>query len=535
MYTVSTELKNILKSNTSTNKAYVILTDLTTSIETVIDGESMAKIDISINAIPDNRLVGSIAKGTCYVEFVGDIAATLDLAHEYELQPFIGVLLSGGTVEYIPQQTFFVNEYEYKQDVKKTVFSCVDYTQKLNKPYVSTINFTLNPTLFDVLEDVCSQCGIALNNTTIFNGSFAIDTTMYLDELTNYQVLNYILDLALSFAYMNRSNELVIKQASSIVYTNTFVETITKAQAREFTIYQDSFKTLGVNTLTLILNNTVQVENVSLTDPTNYAIDGYVELSITDNPFIWNSTLKNSVITAMLAEILGFNYRAYNVVSKIAPYLDLGDIIKLDTNIDNSISYSAVLDINILFDGAIKVELNAGAETLAQTTYKQTGTLTNRVRKAEISIDKANGEISLVVSSVNEVESDVASLVVSVDSITTTVENDVLGDSAESLKSQITQTASDVTTVITDVNDIQTVFQSTVDGFSIVKGDVSIIGNVSGVPYVAISDGTGDVATIQSNTMTINNIVVNDSIIIGQHKISKYYDGAKYITIVQLI
>jgi len=474
MYSASTAYKNIIKGLTSQNVAYVTLTDTTDSTSRDIDGAQIKNILIECDAIPNKEILGSVAQANCKIIFTGDIASALDLSHVYEIKPYIGVYLSDGiTKEYVPYQPFIMGNPTYDKATLTTSADCVDYMKKFDKPFVDANTYPI--TLLAFVQNICAQAGVTLSNSTIFNGTFSIATKPYFDNATLKQVLTESLKVALSFAYINRTGQVAIKKLSDIK-SQTSVETIDRTTARELELGQDNFKVQGINTLVLKLDNVVTGENVTRSDSAMITVDGNVEISISNSPILWNEAIKTSVIDAMFAEIKGFKFKAYTVSSKVAPYLDLGDVITLDTSdeayIDRyiitlggdaiitkassnylfPISYnnnakiiSSVLAYSLSFDGAIRVELKATTMSLTDTAYKNEGTLSTRVKHTEIMVDKVNGIISLLVQDITTLDGRTAtnesSIIINSEAIASKVSStDYNGDTIASLINQTADT-----------------------------------------------------------------------------------------------
>jgi len=402
MYSASDNYKSILKSSTSRNIAYAEVTDNTLNSTVTVNGAQIKLITIDADACPNKEILGSVVQGNMSVEFVGDIVSTLNLSHKYSIKPYIGVYLADGvTTEYVPYQPYIVSSWEYRQDTLTTVATCIDNMKKFDVKFTDSNTYPMK--LLAFVQNLCSQAGVTLSNTSIFNGTFSIATLPYFNECQLKEVLSEACKVALSFAYINRTGQLVIKQLSTLKPISS-VETIAKAQAREFTTYQDSFKTLGVNTIVLKLDNVVDGENITRSDSTMVTTDGSVEMSISNSPFLWNATIKASVIDAMITEIKGFRYKSYTVSSKLAPYLDLGDVITLTTSVDNSTIITTILAYSLKFDGAIRVDLSAIATTLTDTAYAYQGTLSTRVKNTEIMVDKVKGSISFITGDIETLD-----------------------------------------------------------------------------------------------------------------------------------
>jgi len=423
MRIVSNEFKNAIKQLNVYSHGKIEITD---SYGTLLFNEdSIIKIDISGSAFVNDRILGSIAAITLNAELLGNQTGLINRSTEKVLVPYIGIQ-TDDLVEYVKYQNFLITELVYDDTNDKTKIVAVDYTYKLNTLITSSISYPV--TLFNYLVNVLADCGLELENSSLFNGAFPVQSKPFNDEVSAKEIINRIAELTLSYVVINQStNKIEFKKAFSKIADfstnhltlsnydhdelseyahqelgflgNSTLDFINKNNYWNLKLYEDCFKSGGVNTLVLKISQ-VDGENNTLNDAAMVSQDGIVEVSIIDNPFINTEAKRLSVINAMFSEVKEFKYTPYSIEYRGYPYLELGDFVGI-YKMNEGLIYTPIYDFNIRFDGGLYGNLKARSLSLNNTKYQFTPSLAQKVRNAEIMVDKANAEISLKVSQDN--------------------------------------------------------------------------------------------------------------------------------------
>jgi hypothetical protein len=556
MLTVSTGFQEAIKSSAVYSNGYVVIDNGTT--ELTFDSDELTKIEISGSALANDKVLGNLAQHSLSLELLGDQTANIDLTKENIVRAFIGVKV-GSSFEYVQFQDFLILECSYSDTSNVTTISGADYLIRLNKEYVDTNDYTSPITLITYVQSVLTFCGLGLENTSFLNSTYSLASAPFSDFVSAKEIIQKAAELALCYVVINKTtNNVEFKSAFEVMpttethadlsaYTHEDLsafshftlsfgtggdEGLDKNNYWNFKLKDHNFGANGVNTLVLGLSQ-VEGENNTVENGANVAIDGSIEIKIMDNDFINTEDKRLSVINAMFTAIDGYKFQPYVLDYIGFPYLELGDLVVVE-KMDNTPIAVPIFETMIRYDGGLLGQIKAIALNKTQTSNKYLSQAKQRIRNAEIRVDKVEGNITLIASEVTELGENYSSLQVTVDGINATVADQ------EGRITTVEQSVDSITDTINSVNDdlqqVKTVFRETADGFEITKtvdlgdGNVKIASITSGFDvdnnaYIKIDDGGSDVAIIQSNQMSIANAVITNSLTVGNHKITSFSTG----------
>ena len=139
------------------------------------------------------------------------------------------------------------------------------------------------------------------------------------------------------------------------------------------------------------------VENNSVENAPNVAIDGAIEVQVVDNDIVNTETKRLAVINNLFTVVDGFEFVPCIVDYIGYPYLEVGDTVQVTRN-DNTTFVTVITDVLISYNGGMKGQIRGQTLNKVQTTYRNYTTAEKRLRNAEINVDKVNGRITLEVS-----------------------------------------------------------------------------------------------------------------------------------------
>lgn len=527
MKTVSNEFKTQINELANYSDGKVVISDGITPL--TFDSNMLSKIELSASSKVNDTNVGVIAPYTITVELLGDQTQLLDLKTEKLVKPFIGIKV-GSAFEYVEYQNFIITEVKYNDTTNVTKIYGVDYTYKLNKEFVDANVYPMS--LYDYLNSVLDYAGLTLLNESILNGDFIIETQPF-SELTNCNdIVKSIAELALSFVSTTVDDKIIFHNSfqtfddlsstydflSQYTYDElssyTYDELATLMQEAMITelskdaywnlkLQEDNYKSLGVNTMTLKISQ-VEGENNSRVNEDSVAIDGTVEVAISDNQIVVDEAKRLQVIDFMFDKVNGYKNTPFTLEYTGFPFLELNDVVKIE-KMDGSFIQPCVDEIYLLYNGGLKGRLKTYSLTPTDTKYKNKGNLTQRVRRAEILVDKTNGTINAVAQEVDDLEGRVSST---------------------EFELSPEQFSVSVGTVITDkygqtIENVQKNFIFNEDGFEINSSQNNFVMKVDETE-LSFYDGATKMASINNLEFNITRGRVIESMIIGVHKIEKY-------------
>ncbi len=432
MQVVSNEFKTAIRKNAVYSDGYFIISDNASYSET-FNADDIAKIEITATAFDNDKVVGNIAQSALNIELLGNKTKSIPRNKELYISLFLGIRVNETDYEYVQFQDFLLLNVTHDDVSNVTKIIATDDLVKLNHEYVDENSYPL--TLKEYVEDVLIDCGLSLENDSFLNDDYTLLDPPFQDYTSAREIISKAAELALSFVVINRDTGSVeFKRAFNIGYTHEELEAFTHEELEAFTheelgsadnisqdhywelkLKEDNFGQLGINTLVLKISQ-VEGENNTVENEENVAIDGAIELVIEDNDFINSEYKRLQVIDDMFDVVNGFKYQPFVLEYRGFPYLELGDTIAIDGS-EGSQVYAPILDYIIRYDGGLYGKISAKATSKTQTSNKFKSKNEGRIRRAEVSVAKAQGEITLLAEQVEENEENLATLVLDYDSL----------------------------------------------------------------------------------------------------------------------
>lgn len=402
---VSDEFKEIVKSNSITASAKIVIPSLNITILPYATDDiksSLAELTIEDKCCDNGKYIGNAVSKKVELSIINK--DNLDLAdREFEL--YVGVKLSSGEYEYIPYGNFIVTTYEDTKSNNKFKIEAYDYMTKLNG-YFSNIlyNEKTNPNglkidypikLKDFKEKILSYMKIDYVNQTLPNDNFDIKVEINFDGYTIRNVIAKIAELQGTFARINRENKMEF-----CLQTQTDEEIPLSSMNNK----QEINNRYGpVNVVSLTMKN-VKGENVTLRD--DKSIDKYGEntIEIQDNPFVYTEALREKAIEELYSALDKFSYYPINFNWKARLYTDPSDIIKVYDMRNNEWVNSIVMNQTIKIPVTRQSTLESPALTKTQVANQYISQSKQANTRTEIIVDKQNQKIDSVVKQIGDRE-----------------------------------------------------------------------------------------------------------------------------------
>lgn len=399
MKQISTSLAPKLKEDTITERDYIVFSGETT--------KHYLWFQLYDDCYKDGNFIGTFILKR--IEFTYN-DSDLEFKNK-EFNAYKEYKLDNGTWESIDYGTFIVQaieESDTKEEVKVTAY---DYGLKFSNTYETDLDYASGTvTLFQVLQEVCQKVGVSLENTSIENGNFIVDSNQFGEESLYGNVVTAIAQISCNFAKITSENKLklMLKSESNI--------TIDVSDYEEF---EDKRDTLPYTAVTLGVSD-IEGENVSLIDP-DVEPDEAKYLIINDNPFAYTEEKRTQLIQAIFNKINGFGYSSFVLSNCLYPQLECGDLIKIK-NKDGQLVNSIVL--RPTFDEVV-INFEAPSTITSTVSYVQPLSAIETAKRAERKVDKANLIISDVVEEVGEYDDRITTIEQSVDSIQQEIDQEI--------------------------------------------------------------------------------------------------------------
>jgi len=290
---------------------------------------------------------------------------------------------------YINYGKFIVNQAPENDTTNGTIkITAFDYMIKFNDLYTPNVEFPC--TIKQMLDDVCTTCGVTLATQDFANKDFMVDSNQF-DGKTNRDVLRHIGKCAFSWVRIGQDNQLYLDFAVS----NTVTENVGITD-----FYQDNYKKANeefgpVNRVVYAESN-IEGQEEKVEDTDSIALYGLHELVIYDNYFAYTTAFRQELIQAGI-RLFGLKFMPVQDLKMVGlAYLDCTDIIQV-TDTDNNSIKTIPLNHIIEYNGSISDSVSSEMDSETETTYKNTNSPINANSLTEIVVDRARREIKQIV------------------------------------------------------------------------------------------------------------------------------------------
>ena len=299
--------------------------------------------------------------------------------------------------------TFIVTEVKDSDTFESVNVTAYDYGLKFANPYTTNLNYKNgNITMFQVLQEICNNCDIELENTSLPNGSFIVDSNQFVNGEKYGDVICIIALENGMFATINSNNKL------EFIFTNETDEII-----EDYVELDDKRDTHPITSVLVATSEDLETAGAVMKDENLIAQYGEHWLKIYDSYFANSTTKCQQLIGAIFNQVKGFGYSSFKSEYSFLPYLSLGDKIKFK-NKEGELVDSIILRYETNYDEMI---LEAPSIISASVEYELPETPEETSKKALVKVDQANGKIELIAKATEELNSKTAQLRLDVDKI----------------------------------------------------------------------------------------------------------------------
>lgn len=317
--------------------------------------------------------------------------------------------LDDGTWESINYGTFIVQAVDpsdTKEEVKVTAY---DYGLKFANPYISELDYSSGTiTLLQVLQEVCTKCGVELATTDFANSGFLVDSNQF-DGLSMFgNVVSAVAGISCNFAKIKADNKLYLE------FKNDTGIVIDVSDYEEF---DDKRDTHPYNAVSLGMS-AVEGENVTLVDESvEPGKENY--LTINDNPFAYTQEKRNQLIKAIFDKVNGFGYSSFVLSNCLYPQLECGDLIQV-RNKEGQLVDTIVLRLSY---EETEIKLEAPSTINATVKYENPPSAYDIAKLTQITVDK---ELGLIKQEVIKINTSIEEIEKSVEIFVPTIEPDLV-------------------------------------------------------------------------------------------------------------
>ena len=391
MKQISTSLASKLKQDTIVERDYIIFSGETT--------RRYLWFNLYDDCYKDGNFIGTFVMKRIEITYND---SDLEFKNK-EFNAYKEYKLDNETWESINYGTFVVTNVDPSDTKEEITVTAYDYALKFANTYKTDLDYASGKvTLFQVLQEVCQKVGVELENTSIENGNFIVDSNQFVEGSLFGNVITAIAQISCNFAKITPENKLKLLLKNE---SNVTIET------KDYEEFEDKRDTLPYTAVSLGVSN-VEGENVTLiaqgVDP-----DDAKYLTINDNPFAYTQEKRTQLIQAIFDKINGFGYSSFVLSNCLYPQLECGDLVQIKNKEGQSVD-SIIL--RPIFEEVV-LNFEAPSTITSSVSYVQPLDAIEISKRTEITVDKQNQTIKAVVESNQEVVSKTAQLSIEVDEL----------------------------------------------------------------------------------------------------------------------
>ena len=281
--------------------------------------------------------------------------------------------------------TFIVTEVKDSDTFESVNVTAYDYGLKFANPYTTNLDYKNgNITMFQVVQEICTNCGVELENASLPNGTFIVDSNQFVNGEQFGDVVAQASGINGMFATINSNDKL------EFIFTNETNEII-----EDYVELDDKRDTWPITSVLVAPSEDLATAGAVLKDEALIEQYGEHWLKIYSYGFAYSTEKCQQLVNAIFNQVKGFGYSSFKSEYSFLPYLSLGDKIQFK-NKEGQLVNSLILRYETDYD---EITFEAPSIINASVEYSLPETAEKIAQRASIEINKANAEIVLKTNS----------------------------------------------------------------------------------------------------------------------------------------
>lgn len=276
--------------------------------------------------------------------------------------------------------TFIVTEVKDSDTFESVNVTAYDYGLKFANPYVTSLDYS-NTTLFQVIQEICTNCGVELENTSLPNGTFIVDSNQFVNGEQYGDVVAQASGINGMFATINSNDKL------EFIFTNETNEII-----EDYVELDDKRDTWPITSVLVATSEDLETAGAVMKDENLIAQYGEHWLKIYSYGFAYSTEKCQQLVNAIFNQVKGLAYSSFKSEYSFLPYLSLGDKIQF-RNKKGELINSLILRYETSYD---EITFEAPSIINASIDYTLPETTEQKINKVGIKVDQAEKEIELL-------------------------------------------------------------------------------------------------------------------------------------------
>lgn len=280
--------------------------------------------------------------------------------------------------------TFIVTDVSDSDTFESVNVTAYDYGLKFANPYTTNLDYTSgNTTLLQQMQEICTNCGVELENASLPNGDFIVDSNQFVNGEQFGDVVAQASGINGMFATINSNDKL------EFIFQNETNEII-----EDYVELDDKRDTHPITSVLVATSEDLETAGAVMKDENLIKQYGEHWLKIYSYGYAYSTEKCQQLVNAIFNQVKGFGYSSFKSEYSFLPYLTLGDKIQFK-NKEGQLVNSLILRYETNYD---EITFEAPSMINANVDYELPETPENMSKKALIKVNQANAEIVLKVN-----------------------------------------------------------------------------------------------------------------------------------------
>ena len=308
--------------------------------------------------------------------------------------PSVGVKYDNDTTEYIDFDEFTIEALNDEQTKNFTDITGYDSLNILDTKYECGLSEGAH-TVGEYWLDLVNGLGLETETTTFTNSSIVIPANPFINNETYRTVLSEIQKVSCTFSKIEKKNG---THYINLLWFDVEGNPVYEFATNDYSTLEGSLTKYGPVNCVLLGNENISGENVYLQDDESITQNGETKVLIDAEYFLYTQALREQAIQGVYNKLHNFEYYDLSLTTYYGkPFLEVGNKIRVNTN-EGNVYDTFILQHTFTYDGTFKSVIKSPALTKQENIVKSTESISNRVNRTEIMVDKANGEITSITS-----------------------------------------------------------------------------------------------------------------------------------------
>lgn len=361
-------------------------------------GNYLTEIELDDSIYSNGNIIGST-----YTKGLKFSLINVDKDTEFvskKATPSIGVRYNDNSTEYIEFDEYTIETLNDEQTKNFTDIKGYDALNNLDSKYIFGLGDG-DHTILEYWEDLLINLGLETETETFTNDDIIVPANPFVSGESNRVLLSEIEKVSCTYSKIEKRTRVVegVTEVYHVLNLYWFGDEIDyEFTTGDYSSLEGSLNRYGPVNCVILGSENIAGENVFLQDDESIAENGETKILIDAEYFLYTQALREQAIQGIYDKLLGFEYYDLSLTTYYGkPFLEVGNRIRVNTN-EGNVYDTYILQHTFTYNGTFKSEIKSPALTKQEEIVKSTESISSRVNRTEIMVDKANGEITSITS-----------------------------------------------------------------------------------------------------------------------------------------